>query len=101
MNLTASLPAPTLDALPKNLPMDGSIGIDFADGFPVLCASVSVQRRIEELLDIQRQAELSASQNAELNAYAEMDDYLSFLNRVIRNLQEASFRMTCGTVCKP
>lgn len=92
MNLTASLPMPTLEALPKNLPLDGSIGIDFAEGLPVLRASAAVQQRIEELLELQRQSQLSASQNAELNAYAEMDDYLSFLNRVIRNLQEASYR---------
>lgn len=88
MNLTASLPVPTLDALPKNLPMDGSIGIDFAEGIPVLRASTAVQRRIEDLLDLQRQANLNASQSQELSAFAEMDDYLSFLNRVIRNLQE-------------
>lgn len=92
MNLTTALPVPTLDVLPKTVPMDGSIAIDFAEGLPVLRVSATIQHRIEELLDLQRQMGLSVSQDEELDAYAEMDDYLSFLNRVIRNLHETASR---------
>jgi hypothetical protein len=68
-----------LDALPQKVPLDGSIGIDFSEGFLVLRASHAVQMRIESLLDIQCETGLNASENAELDAYAEMDDYLSTL----------------------
>ncbi len=90
MSVAIPFTPPVLDALPKKVPLDGSIGIDFSEGFLVLRASRAVQMRIESLLDIQRETGLNAGEDAELDAYAEMDDYLSFLNRVSRNLQKST-----------
>ena len=78
--------------LSKGVPLDGAVGIDFNEGVLVLRASHSVQIRVESLLERQCQSGLNASEDAELDAYAEMDDDLSFLNRVIRNLQELARR---------
>ncbi len=60
------------------------------DAISTLCASPSVQSRIEDLLNKARQVPLSEMEEAELDGYAEIDDCVSFLNRVIRNFQEST-----------
>lgn len=90
MNIAIPFTPPILDALTKKTPLDASIGIDFSEGVLVLRASRAVQSRIEKLLDKQSDSGLSASEEAELDAYEEMDDYLSFLNRISRNVQESN-----------
>jgi len=59
------------------------------DAISILRASPSVQTRIEDLLNKARHVPLSEIEEAELDAYAEVDDCLSLLNRIIRNLQES------------
>ncbi|HRJ44969.1 MAG: hypothetical protein KJZ86_07330 [Caldilineaceae bacterium] len=61
-----------------------------SEGILILRASRAVQTRIENLLERQRESGLNASEDAELDAYAKMDDYLSFFNRVSRNIQDAT-----------
>lgn len=46
----------------------------------------AVQNRIEELLEKQQNAPLSAQEEQELDCYEEIDDYYRFVNRTIRNL---------------
>jgi hypothetical protein len=79
------LPLPKLNTLPTMLP-DGAVRIELEEGVPIFRASQEVQIRIEELLDKQKMAVLSAEEEYELDSYEEMDDYLSFVNRTIRNL---------------
>lgn len=55
-------------------------------GIPVIKASSHVQDRIESLIDKNKESGLSETETEELDRYEEMDDFLSFLNRVIRNL---------------
>ena len=52
-------------------------------------ASGSIQARVEELLLKQHQAQLSIEEEEELDRYEEVDDYLSFVNRLIRNMIQA------------
>lgn len=92
MNRMLTVSPPVFELLPENDLLDGSIGLDFVEGIPVLRASHLAQKRIETLLERQRAAGLSRSEDAELEAYAEMDDYLSFLNRIVRNLHESAQR---------
>jgi hypothetical protein len=80
------LPLPKLNTLPTTLPMDGAVRIELEEGVPIFRASQAVQNRIEQLLDKQHLAALSAEEAHELDSYEEMDDYLSFVNRTIRNL---------------
>jgi hypothetical protein len=49
-------------------------------------ASTTVKNRIEELLDKQQNFPLNPDEEQELNLYEEIDDYLSFVNRTVRNL---------------
>jgi hypothetical protein len=76
---------PKLDRLPIDLP-EGAVRIDLVEGIPMFRAAGAVQERIEFLLDRQADGLLSANEEQELDCYAEIDDYLSFLNRTVRNL---------------
>lgn len=79
-------PFPKIKQLPVSMPDDGSISIGLQDGVPIFRASVAVQERVGDLLDKQKSGNLSVEEDLELDRYEEMDDYLSYLNRVIRNL---------------
>jgi len=74
-----------LTILHKTLPLDGVVGIELQNGIPIFRASQQVQKRIETLLDRREEISLTESEEQELDSYAEIDDYLSFVNRLIRN----------------
>ena len=86
MNTTVVQPFPKLRGLPSTLPVEGAIRIELQEGVPVLRASRAVQDRIETLLRKQQEGKLTPEEEEELDRYEEIDDYLSFLNRVVRNL---------------
>lgn len=79
-------PLPRLHALPDTLPSEGGIQIELEEGVPVFRATGAIQARIESLLHKEREGGLTAKESAELDRYEEIDDYLSFVNRVTRNL---------------
>jgi hypothetical protein len=82
-------PLPKLQRLSATLPAEGAVCIELQEGIPVLRASASVQKRIAILLRKQQESKLSAEETEELEGYEEIDDYLSFLNRVVRNLLQS------------
>jgi hypothetical protein len=85
--MTPSLPIlPKLNNLPASLPIEGAVRIELAEGIPIFRASGVVQERIETLLTKRQEIPLSQEEEQELDRYEEMDDYLSFVNRTIRNL---------------
>jgi hypothetical protein len=47
-----------------------------------------VQDHIESLLKKQRDGVLSPNEAEELGQYEDIDDYLSFINRLLRNLAQ-------------
>lgn len=77
---------PTLQSLPANLPLEGAISIELQEGIPIFRASSIVQNRIEALLAKQQISPLNPEEDQELDGYEEIDDYLSFLNRLARNV---------------
>ena len=79
-------PLPRLRSLPTTLPVEGAVRIELEEGVPIFRASNTVQTRIEALLCKQRASGLSTEEEQELDCYEEIDDYLSFLNRIVRNL---------------
>ncbi len=86
MTLTALQPLPQLKQLPTTLPLENAVRIELEEGVPIFRAAATVQDRIESLLDKQRDSSLTKSETQELDLYEEVDDYLSFVNRTIRNL---------------
>lgn len=76
---------PSLQQLPASLPLDGAVRIELEEGIPIFKASTTVQERIQTLLDQMEETALSEEEELELDRYEEIDDYLSFVNRLIRN----------------
>lgn len=85
--MTIPLP-PKLQNLPATLPIDGAVRIELEEGVPIFRASSFVQTRIETLLLKQQTSVLNPDEEQELDRYEEIDDYLSYLNRVVRNLSQ-------------
>jgi len=76
---------PLLQRLPASVPLDGVVQLEWADGVLIFRASAWVQERIEVLLDRLRVEALTEAEAEELECYEEIDNYLSFVNRTIRN----------------
>lgn len=79
-------PLPQLRSLPSTLPLEGAVRIELEEGVPVFRASNVIRDRIEDLVIKHRREGLSKGEEEELDRYEEIDDYLSFVNRMIRNL---------------
>jgi hypothetical protein len=80
---------PQLQQLPAALKSEGAITIELVEGVPVLRAAVTVQQRIQVLLHKQQDTRLTVKEQRELDQYELMDDYLSLLNRIVRNSLQA------------
>ena len=83
--MTTNLPL-KLDRLPETLQAEGAIHLELVEGIPIFRASDSVQNRIENLLSKQKESTLNSEEEKELDNYEELDDYLSLVNRTVRNL---------------
>jgi uncharacterized protein YnzC (UPF0291/DUF896 family) len=77
---------PKLHSLPVNLPLEGAVRIELEEGIPIFRASSAVLARIDRLLTKQQDAVLTSEEEQELDSYEEIDDYLSFVNRTVRNI---------------
>jgi hypothetical protein len=89
MTETNIYPLPKLRSLPASLPLEIAIRIELVEGAPVFKASQLIQDRIEDLLNKQRDSRLRPEEEMELDRYEEIDDYLGFVNRVVRNLLQS------------
>jgi len=78
----------SLNSLPQTLPRENAVKLELEQGVIIFRASRAVQVRIEELLEKEKTVSLSSEEIQELNAYEEIDDYLSHVNRLIRNSDE-------------
>ncbi len=78
----------TLNSLPQTLPRENAVELVLQDGVIVFRVSPMVQNQIEELVERQKTAGLSPHEENELDAFEEIDDYLSHVNRLIRNSNE-------------
>ena len=81
-------PVPRLSNLPATLPRQGAIEIELEQGVLIFRISQTAQSRIEDLLDKQRASQLTSAEEQELQQYEDIDDYLSYLNRLVRNLSQ-------------
>lgn len=78
----------TLHSLPQTLPRENAVRLDLVEGVVVFKASATVQERLEHLLEKEKSGTLSSAETKELDVYEEIDDYLSHVNRLIRNSAE-------------
>jgi hypothetical protein len=75
-----------LHHLPNSLPLEGAVRIELVEGVPIFRASSQVQERIEKLINKQKESALTSEEETELTVYEELDDYLSLVNRTMRNI---------------
>lgn len=76
---------PKLRSFPQNLPLEGAVRMELVEGVPIFRAASIVQNRIEALLTQQQDNILNPEEEEELDCYEDIDDYLSFVNRIVRN----------------
>lgn len=86
LNAATVTPLPRLAHLPAVLPQEDALCLTLQEGIPIVRASGRVQTRIACLLQKQQEYGLSAKESEEFDVYEELDDYLSLLNRITRNL---------------
>ena len=77
---------PKLKNLPEGVSTEGALRIELEEGVPIFRASSAVRSRIQDLLSKQQDTVLNSDEEQELDCYEEIDDYLSFVNRMVRNL---------------
>ena len=80
---------PKLTSLPVSLPRGNAVEIELEAGVMIFRASEIAQGRIEDLLLKQKESRIDEAEENELQQYEKIDDYLSFLNRLTRNLAQA------------
>ena len=80
---------PKLHHLPGSPARNNAVEIELEKEVLIFRASKSTRNRIEDLLNKQKEFGLSESEKNELQEYEEIDDYLSYLNRLTRNLAES------------
>ena len=81
--------APYLEMLTKALPLEDAVRLELSEGVPVFRAQQRIQERIDELLEKQPTSSLTESEASELLQYEELDEFLSLVNRLVRNSMRA------------
>lgn len=76
---------PNLQALAHVLPLDDAVRLELREGILIFRAAPRIQERIEELLDKQADGLLREEDKRELARYEELDEFLSLVNRLVRN----------------
>jgi hypothetical protein len=74
-----------LKMLTKALPLEDAVRIELCEGVPVFRAQMEIQERMEELLERQPMSPLTEGEKHELLQYEELDEFLSLVNRLVRN----------------
>lgn len=77
--------APHLEMLAQVLPLEDGVRIELREGVPIFRAQPRIQERVEELLQKQPSERLTDSEERELSQYEELDEFLSLVNRLVRN----------------
>ena len=78
----------TLNSLPQTLSHENAVRLELEQGVIIFRSSSKVQGRIEELVEKEKTESLTPEEIEELNAYEKIDDFLSHVNRLIRNSME-------------
>ena len=80
---------PKLHHLPSSPARKNAVEVKLEKEVLIFRSSKFTQIRIEDLLNKQKVVGLSESEKNELQEYEEIDDYLSYLNRLTRNFAES------------
>lgn len=75
-----------LEALRQALPLENAVRLELREDTLIFRATPTVQDRVERLLEKQQAQTLSVAETNELLRYEELDDFLSLVNRLVRNV---------------
>lgn len=90
MNKRTIQQLPKLRNVSKDLINDQAVNLKIEQGVVIFRASNEMQNRIGDLLEKVKTDSLNPKEAKELKTYEEIDDYLSHVNRLIRNSTENS-----------
>jgi uncharacterized coiled-coil DUF342 family protein len=82
--------------LTRALPLEDAVRLELREGVPVFRAQQRIQERIDELLEKQPTSCLTESEERELLQYEELDEFLSLVNRLVRNSMRAGGEALIG-----
>jgi len=85
MDIELALSLSRLRRLPGSFPLEGAIRIELEQEAPILRASSTAQKPVDALLMKEREEGLTSEEVGAFDGYEEVDDYLSFVNRLIQN----------------
>lgn len=72
-------------SLPDLLPRENAVSLEIQEGAIIFRSSSAVKDRIEHLVEKEKTIGLTRDEKRELDGFEEIDDYLSQVNRLIRN----------------
>ena len=81
---------PKLELLLQAVPLDNVVRIEMSEGVPIFRALPSIHERVEELLEKLQTSTLTTVEKRELLQYEELDEFLSLVNRLVRNLMQGN-----------
>lgn len=80
------LHVPRINSLPATMLSESAIRVELDEGALIFKASEQMNERIEDLLGKEKKGSIDPEEKHELDQFEEIDDYLSFVNRLTRNL---------------
>lgn len=81
---------PQFNVLFQALPLDNVVRLEVNEGVLIFRALPQIQKRIEELVEKQQSQPLSSAEKNELAQFEELDEFLSLVNRLVRNLMQGN-----------
>lgn len=75
----------TFNSLPNLPPRENAVSLELVEGTIIFRSSPAVKDRIEQLVEKEKTVGLSHEEKKELDGFEEIDDYLSHVNRLVRN----------------
>lgn len=83
---TIDLHVPRINFLPATMLPESAIRVELDEGSLIFKASDRMNERIVDLLSKEKKGLIAPDEKLELDQFEEIDDYLSFVNRLTRNL---------------
>ncbi len=83
---TIDLHVPRINFLPATMLPESAIRVELDEGSLIFKASDRMNQRIADLLSKEKRGLIDSEEKRELDQFEEIDDYLSYVNRLTRNL---------------
>jgi len=86
MAIEMKYPIPKLETIPSSFPTEGALSLEIREGIPIIRSSSIIQNKIDRLINKQKEYGLSPDETDEFDYFEQIDDYISLVNRITRNI---------------